>query len=227
VAFASENPARWRGHLDQLLPERAKVQQVVHHPALPYDQMPDFMTALRAQGRRRRLGLEFQILTAARTGEVIGARWDEFDEHKRLWTVPAARMKAGREHRVALPTPAIAILAAQRTVSQSEFVFPGLRPGQPLSNMAFLQLLRRMRRTDLTAHGFRSTFREWAAKQTGYAREVVEMALAHTISDKVEAAYRRGDLFEKRCQLMEDWARHCTAPAGGRGLRVIARTAST
>jgi integrase len=218
-----ENPARWRGHLDHLLPERAKVQRVVHHPALPYDQMPDFMAALRAQGGVGARGLEFQILTAARTGEVIGARWDEFDEGKKLWTVPAARMKAGREHRVALSASAIAILTAQRAGSQSEFVFPGLRPGRPLSNMAFLQLLRRVQRTDLTAHGFRSTFRDWAAERTAYAREVVEMALAHTISDKVEAAYRRGDLFEKRCQLMEDWARHCGMPR----LRAVSRATGT
>lgn len=210
---SGENPARWRGHLDHLLPERAKVQQVVHHPALPYDEMAGFMAALRAQDGIAARGLEFQILTAARTGEVIGARWEEFDEAKRQWTVPAGRMKAGREHRVALSSRALAILGSMRAVAQSEYVFPGQRAGRPLSNMAFLQLLKRMQRNDLTAHGFRSTFRDWAAEQTSYAREVVEMALAHAISDKVEAAYRRGDLFEKRRQLMENWARHCDRAA--------------
>ncbi len=207
-----ENPARWRGHLDHLLPERAKVQRVIHHPALPYDQMGRFMLSLRAEEGVAARGLEFQILAAARTGEVIGARWDEFDDDKRLWTVPAVRMKAQREHRVPLSARAIAILAAQRAVSQSEFVFPGMRPPKPLSNMAFLQLLKRMKQADVTAHGFRSSFRDWAAEQTAYPSEAVEMALAHSISDKVEAAYRRGDLFEKRRELMEDWARHCDVP---------------
>jgi integrase len=208
-----ENPARWRGHIDHLLPERSKVQLVVHHPALPYDQMAGFMATLRGQLGIGARGLEFQILTAARTGEVIGARWDEVDFGKMLWTVPAARMKAGREHRMALSSRAVAILTACQAVSQSEYVFPGLRPGRPLSNMAFLQLLKRMHRDDLTAHGFRSTFRDWAAEQTAFSRDVAEMALAHTISDKVEAAYRRGDLFEKRHELMEAWASYCDGAA--------------
>lgn len=168
-----ENPACWRGHLDHLLPGRAKVAKVVHHAALPYDEAGAFMALLRAQAGVAARGVEFQVLTAARTGEVIGALWGEFDEAKRLWTVPAERMKAGRAHRVALSGRALEVLAAMRAASQSEFVFPGLRPGKPLSNMAFLQVIERLGRCDLTAHGFRSTFRDWAAERTAYAREVV------------------------------------------------------
>ena len=204
-----DNPARWRGHLDHLLPKRAKVQAVVHHPALPFDQMSTFMASLAQQEGIAAHGLAFQILTAARTGEVIGARWEEIDETKRLWTVPGSRMKAGREHRVALSAAAIGLLGTMRALRQSEHVFPGQRVGMPLSNMAFLALLKRMGRADLTAHGFRSSFRDWAAERTDHPRDLVEMALAHSIGDKVEAAYRRGDMFEKRCRLMEDWARHC------------------
>ncbi len=205
-----DNPARWRGHLDHLLPKRTKVQAVVHHPALPFDQMGGFMMALAQQEGVAAHGLAFQILTAARTGEVIGAHWDEIDEAKRLWTVPGSRMKAGREHRVALSAAAIGVLRTMRALRQSEHVFPGQRVSLPLSNMAFLALLKRMGRADLTAHGFRSSFRDWAAERTDHPRDLVEMALAHSIGDKVEAAYRRGDMFEKRCGLMEDWARHCT-----------------
>lgn len=205
-----DNPARWRGHLDHILPDRSKVRKVVHHPALPFDEMSQFMGALRQQHGLAARGLEFQILTACRTGEVIGARWEELNEGKRLWIIPATRMKAGREHRVALSPQALELLAGLRDMMSSGYVFPGLRPNKPLSNMAFLQVLKRMGRADLTAHGFRSSFRDWAAERTAYPRDVVEMALAHTISDKVEAAYRRGDLFEKRCELMEDWGRHCS-----------------
>lgn len=204
-----DNPARWRGHLDHLLPQRAKVQKVVHHPALPFDDMNRFMATLQQQGGVAAAGLSFQILTACRTGEIIRARWSEIDEAKRLWVVPAQRMKAGREHRVALSSEALRLLSALRDVRQSDYVFPGQKPEKPLSNMAFLALLKRMGRSDLTVHGFRSSFRDWAAERTAYPREVVEMALAHTISNKVEAAYRRGDLFEKRIQLMQDWAEHC------------------
>jgi integrase len=204
-----DNPARWRGHLDHLLPERGKVRKVVHHAALAYDNMATFMAALRQEDGIAPLGLQLLILTAARTGEVVGARWSEFDEAKRLWIVPSSRMKAGREHRVALSSAACAVLSRLRALFQSDYVLPGLRHGRPLSNMAFLALLKRMGRADLTAHGFRSSFRDWAAERTAYPREVVEMALAHTIADKVEAAYRRGDLFQKRLLLMEAWARHC------------------
>jgi integrase len=210
-----ENPARWRGHLDKLLPARAKVRTVEHHAALPYGELPDFMAELRKQDGVAARALEFTILTAARTGEVIGARWGELDVSTKLWTVPASRMKAGREHRVPLSTRAGAILEGMKQLSDASehageqaeaFVFPGGKRGQPLSNMAFLMLLRRMKRNDLTAHGFRSTFRDWAAERTNFPSEVAEMALAHTVSSKVEQAYRRGDLFERRRRMMAAWS---------------------
>jgi integrase len=212
-----ENPARWRGHLDKLLPARAKVRRVEHHAALPYGELPDFMTALRSQPGAAARALEFAILTAARTGEVIGARWGEIDFCEKLWTIPAVRMKAGREHRVPLSARAITILEEMKLLSavsdrpsdSDAFVFPGGKGGQQFSNMAFLMLLRRMKRDDLTAHGFRSTFRDWAAERTNYSSEVAEMALAHAVSSKVEQAYRRGDLFERRRRMMAAWATFC------------------
>lgn len=206
-----ENPARWRGHLDKLLPPRAKVQRVKHHPALPFDGLPAFMTALRLEKSTSALALEFAILTASRTGEVIGAKWAEVDLVQKLWIVPRERMKAGREHRVPLSERAMAILNRIKPehIALDTFVFPGGKLGSPLSNMAFLMLLRRMKRDDLTVHGFRSTFRDWAAEHTNFPNEVAEMALAHTIGNKVEAAYRRGDMFEKRRALMEAWAKAC------------------
>ncbi len=204
-----ENPARWRGHLDKLLPARSKVRKVEHHPALPYREIPAFTKDLRTQEGVAARALEFLILAAARTGEVIGARWEEFDLNERLWTVPAARMKAGKEHRVPLSDCAVAIIHELQKTRLGDFVFPGQRAGKPLSNMAMLKLLDRMGRGDLTTHGFRSTFRDWAAEQTNFPREVAEMALAHTIGDRVEAAYRRGDLFEKRRELMHDWECYC------------------
>ena len=207
-----ENPARWRGHLDKLLPPRAKIQKVEHHRALPYNDIADFTAALRDQQGIAAHALEFLILTAARTGEIIGARWDEFNLDDRIWVIPGARMKAGREHRVPLSAPALDVLRKMQEIRESEFVFPGGKKGKPLSNMAMLELLKRMGRNDLTAHGFRSTFRDWAAERSNFPREVVEMALAHTIESKVEAAYRRGDLFQKRRQLMEAWARFCRTP---------------
>src|SRR5262249_8388536 len=207
-----ENPARWRGHLDKLLPPRAKVRKVEHHPALPYNEMGDFMTTLRQHDAIAARALEFLILTAARTGEVIGARWSEFDLAEKVWTVPAGRMKANKEHRIPLSSGSTAILQQMQSMrlSNATYVFPGGKRGRPLSNMAMLKLLKRMRRDDLTSHGFRSTFRDWAAERTSYPREVAQMALAHTVSDKVEAAYRRGDLFAKRRRLMDEWARHCS-----------------
>ena len=212
---ASENPARWRGHLDKLLPKKTKVRRVEHHAALPYPELPAFVAELRQQEGFAALALELAILTAARTGEVIGARWEEFNLAERLWAIPAERMKAEREHRVPLPGPALAILEQMAAIRQNEFVFAGERSGRPISNMAMLMLLRRMGRDDLTTHGFRSTFRDWAAERTNFPAEVAEMALAHAVSDKVEAAYRRGDLFEKRRQLAEAWGRFCTIPAVG------------
>jgi integrase len=204
-----ENPARWRGHLDKLLPARSRVRKVEHHPALGYDELSDFIAVLRDQEGIAARALEFLILTATRTGEVIGARWDEIDLEEKVWIVPAARMKAGREHRVPLSTPAMVILGEMQEICESDFVFPGGKKDKPLSNMAMLAVLKRMGRSDLTAHGFRSSFRDWAAERTNFPYEVAEMALAHTVSDKVEAAYRRGDLFQKRRQIMEAWARFC------------------
>ena len=167
------------------------------------------MTELRERDGVAAPALEFLILTAARTGEVIGARWCEIDLDKGLWTIPAARIKAGREHRVPLSASALAIVERKRGARRGEFVFPGVKPDKSLSNMALLALLERMGKTGLTTHGFRSTFRDWASEQTNFPRDVAEMALAHAIGDKVEAAYRRGDLFEKRRQLMAAWARYC------------------
>jgi integrase len=204
-----DNPARWRGHLDKLLPKRTNVQKVKHHAAIPYDQIKSFMKLLRKQDGIGARGLEFQILTASRSGEVMGARWTEIDLKKKLWVVPGERMKAKRDHRVPLSDDVIAILRNMEKIQTSEFVFPGIKKNKPLSSMTFLMVLQRMGQSDLTAHGFRSTFRDWAAERTNYPRDVPEMALAHAVSDKVEAAYRRGDLFEKRRSLMRDWALFC------------------
>jgi integrase len=203
-----ENPARWRGHLDKLLPKRSKVAPVNHHDALPYAELPAFMQQLRDQGGVAARCLEFTILTAARTGEAIGARWSEIDPAARTWTVPAERMKAGRPHTVPLSDRVIEILAALPR-SGSDVVFENGRAGHPISNMAMTMTLRRMGRDNITVHGFRSTFRDWAAEQTHYQNHVVEMALAHTIGDKVEAAYRRGELLAKRRDLIQDWAKYC------------------
>ena len=204
-----ENPARWRGHLENLLPRPAKVSSVTHHAALPYAEVRAFMEALKGQEGIAGEALAFLILTATRTSETLGATWDEIDMDKRMWSIPAGRIKARREHRVPLSPPSMRILRKRLKERLNNFVFPGGRPDQPLSNMALLAVLRRMKRYGITTHGFRSSFRDWCAEQTAYPREVAEMALAHAISDKVEAAYRRGDLFKKRQQLMEEWGRYC------------------
>jgi integrase len=207
-----DNPARWRGHLDQLLPKRAKAQRVKHHAALPYPDVGEFVKELRQQEGTAARAFEFCILTATRTSETVGAKWPEIDMNAATWTIPAERIKAGREHRVPLSAAAMSILRTQlkaRYEGDGEYVFPGGKRGAQLSNMAFLMVLRRMGRMEITAHGFRSTFRDWAAERTNYPREVAEMALAHTIGDKAEAAYRRGDLFAKRRRMMEDWAKYC------------------
>lgn len=203
-----ENPARWRGHLDKLLPPRSRLKRVRHHPALPYDELPAFMVRLRQEAGVAARALEFLILTTARTGEVIGATPDEI--RNGIWTIPAERMKASKEHRVPLSEPTLAIVDKMTTLGKP-YLFPGRKFDAPLSNMAMLQLLARMGRSDLTAHGFRSTFKDWASEITDHPLEVVEMALAHTIDDKVEAAYRRGDLLQKRVALMDDWASFCIA----------------
>jgi integrase len=205
-----ENPARWRGHLDKLLPALSKVRRVAHHAALPYAELPGFLIALREQGGIAARALEFTILTAARTGEAIGARWGEINLTEKVWIVPATRMKAAKEHRVPLSARALAILDELRPLRETSdaeaFVFPGAKAGRSLSNMAFLMLLRRMGRDDLTAHGFRSSFRDWAAERTNFPNEVAEMAPAHSVGNAVEAAYRRGDLFDKRRRLVDAWA---------------------
>lgn len=203
-----ENPARWRGHLDALLPARAKVQSVKHHSALPYAELPAFMDALYGQAGVAARALEFCILTATRTGEALGAPWSEIDLDAAVWTIPAERMKASKPHRVPLSDRALAILAEMRALGGEAdgYVFPGAKRGKPLSNMAMTMVLRRMERGHLTVHGFRSCFADWAAERTNAPHEVREMALAHTISSGVERAYRRGDLFEKRRELMGRWA---------------------
>jgi len=190
------------------LPARSKVQRVEHHAALPYAELPGFLVSLREQEGIAARALEFAILTAARTGEVIGARWSEMDLHEKTWRLSGGRMKSGREHRVPLSAHALAILREMESHRHADdaFVFPGAKRGRPLSNMAFLMLLRRMGRGDATTHGFRSSFRNWAAERTRVPSEVAEMALAHTISDKTIAAYNRSDLFDHRRCLMAAWA---------------------
>ena len=208
-----ENPARWRGHIANMLPRRAKVAKVKHHAALPWREIGAVIADLRKRPAVAARALEFTILTGARTGETLGARWGEVDLDAKLWTVPADRMKAGREHRVPLSTAAVQLLgevAKLRTSDDdADFVFPGARAERPLSQMSMLMLMRRAGRGDLTAHGFRSTFRDWCAEATDYPNEMAETALAHLVSDKVEAAYRRGDMMERRRQMMEDWATFC------------------
>ncbi len=209
-----ENPARWRGHLDKLLPKPSAVKKLNgagHHPALPYVETPAFVAELRKREGITSRALEFAILTAARSGEVLGARWAEFDLDAAEWIVPAERMKAGKEFRVPLAPRATEIVKDMAGLS-GVFVFPS-SDGKPLSEKALWKCLRRMKVKNATVHGFRSAFRDWAAERTNYPNHVAEMALAHTIGDKVEAAYRRGDLFQKRRRLMGEWARFCSKPA--------------
>ncbi len=205
-----ENPARWRGHLDKLLPARGAVRTVKHHAAIPYPDMPAFMTELRDRDGISARALEWTILTAVRTSEAISARWSEIDHSSKSWTIPTERMKARREHRIPLSPRALEILSL--LPREDAFIFPGARKGVPLSNMAMLELMRGMK-PGYVPHGCRSTFRDWAAETTSYPNHVVEMALAHVVGNKVEAAYRRGDLFEKRRRLMSDWAKYCSRPA--------------
>jgi integrase len=211
------NPARWRGHLAKLLPPPSRLSPVEHHAALAHADMPEFMQALRARVGTAARAFEFTILTAARTSEVLGARWNEMDLVRSIWTVPAARTKAAREHRVPLSKPASAILNAMRRSdpAPNDYVFAN-ESQQALSSMAFLMLLRRMERTDITVHGFRSTFRDWVSEATTHPREVAEMALAHVNKDKTEAAYARSDLFDKRAELLAEWAAHCAEPGAAR-----------
>lgn len=219
-----DNPARWKNHLDTLLPKPSAVQTVEHHAALPYAEAHDFMTALRAQEGIGAMALEFTILAAARTGEVIGAKWNEFDFDAALWTIPAERMKAKKEHVVPLSRRAIDILSTLQKVRTNDFVFPGGKAGQPLSNMAMAETLKRMERNDITVHGFRSTFRDWAGETTSFPREVIEHALAHQLADKAEAAYQRGSLLDKRRKLMNAWAQYCATPKS-KGAKVLSMLA--
>ncbi|WP_245306290.1 tyrosine-type recombinase/integrase [Roseovarius aestuariivivens] len=204
---SGDNPARWRGYLDHLLPNPKKVHAVKHHPALPHAEIADFMTELSARQGIAARALAFAILTAARSGETRGMAWGEVDLDVRLWTIPAARMKAGKEHRVPLTDAAMTLLGERK--DDSALVFGSeTKAGKPMSDMSMTAVLRRMRRDGITVHGFRSTFRDWAGKTTGFPREVIEAALAHGIKDKAEAAYARSDLFDKRRMLMDAWARY-------------------
>ncbi|PNG27657.1 tyrosine-type recombinase/integrase [Methylocella silvestris] len=208
---SGENPARWRGHLDALLPARQKLS-TGHLAAMPYADVPAFMTRLREREAMAALALEFAILTAARTNETLGAKWSEVDLDVAIWTVPADRMKAGREHRVPLSDAALEILAKAQKARRGNFVFPGQQFGEPLSNMALSMLLRRLKIENATVHGFRSSFRDWAFEETETPREIAEAALAHIVGSEVERAYRRGDALKKRRVLMEKWADFCSRP---------------
>jgi integrase len=210
-----DNPARWKGHLDQVLPAPSAVTKVQHHPALPWSEISSFMVELRGREGVAARALEFAILTAMRTSEVLGARWSEMDLPAKVWTVPAERMKATRPHRVPLPEQAVELLRGLFTEADNDYVFIGAQAGKSLARRALAEALGRMNRSDITVHGFRSTFRDWAAEVSHFPNHVVEQALAHTISNAVEAAYRRGDLFEKRRALMAEWAAFCTRSADG------------
>jgi integrase len=207
-----DNPARWKGHLEHVLPSKAKVAKPVHHAALPWRDIPAFMAALRDREGTAARALEFTIHTAARTGEVIGAKSDEIDLDGKTWTVPAGRMKAGKEHRVPLSERAIALLRELPSEAGNEHVFIGPTAGAGLSNMSMTAVLRRMGRGDITVHGFRSSFMDWAHEQTNYPKVVIDLMLAHAIGDKVEAAYRRSDLLSKRRALAEAWSKYCCSP---------------
>ena len=205
-----DNPAQWRGHLSEALPKPSKVATEDHHAALPWSEIGAFMVALKAMQGAGARAMEIIILTATRTSEVLNAKWSEIDLDAKLWTIPKERMKSFKEHRVPLSDAVIALLTVIKAASTGNgYIFPGKKKDTALSNMACLATLKRMERTDITVHGFRSTFRDWVSETTAYPRDVAEMALAHTIEDKSEAAYRRGDLIEKRRALMSDWAVHC------------------
>lgn len=236
-----ENPARWSGHLEHSLPKANSVRVVRHHPALPFAQMPEFMDELRAREGNGARALEFVILTAARSGEVRGARWDEIDMENRVWIVPAARMKAKREHRVPLSDSAWHLLDSLPRVVGEPLVFPGWKANTPLSDMSLKATIDRINETreakglplwldpktgtPVVPHGFRSSFRDWAAEVTDYPNEMGELALAHTVGDKVEAAYRRGNMFEKRRKMMNDWATWCEASGANTVVSILANVA--
>lgn len=218
-----DNPARWRGNLNKLLPKPSAVAEVRHHPALPFTEMAEFMAELRGRDGMAARALEFAILTAATSGEVRGADWAEFDLTLRLWIVPASRMKAGKEHAVPLSAAAMDVITPLHEITQAGLVFPSPRAARKLSDMSLSAVLKRMCRQDITVHGFRSAFRDWAGEQTNYPRDVAEAALAHTVGDKTELAYRRGTAIEKRRTLMEAWADYCAAADSGGKVIPIAR----
>jgi integrase len=227
-----ENPAQWRGHLDQILPAPSKVRRVVHHPALPYREMPAFMAKLRSRDGVSARALEFTILAAARTNESLGATFDEISERTKLWTVPAERMKGHREHNVPLSARALAIIEEMNAQRINDYIFPGIKKDEPLSDMAMLELVRGFRLVDkagarITVHGFRSTFKDWAMEQTTYPDFLSEMALAHISGDKAREAYARAELIKKRRALMNAWEAFCNSavakpkPKGGRQAAAI------
>ena len=220
-----DNPARWAGHLEHKLTNPAKLKSVANLPSLPFTSVAIFLIELSNQVGVAARALEFMILTAVRTGEVRGALWDEIDFKGKAWLIPAERMKMRREHRVPLCDRAVAILEEmlQYRSNEQRYLFPGGRVGKGMSDGALLALLKRMQRTDITPHGFRSTFRDWASECTTYSHEVQEMALAHLIKNKAEAAYRRGDLFDKRRQMMDDWQRYCETTQPGKVSSINAR----
>ncbi len=219
---AGENPAQWTNNLDQVLPARSKLAKIKNHPALPFAQISEFIPALRQQAGIASRALEFAILTATRTNETIGATWQEFDLDEATWTIPAERMKAEKEHRVPLSNRAMDLVREMLPLRADEAgpVFPSPK-GKALSNMAMLAVLKRMKRHDLTVHGFRSTFRDWAGETTAFPREVVEHGLSHQLKDKAEAAYARGTLFTKRRKLMDAWAAYCNTVKKSEGNNVI------
>lgn len=216
-----DNPARLRGHLSEVLPPRSSIQRTQHHPALPFADLPAFYADLQQREGVAAKALEWTILTAARTGETIGAVWDEIDFDAKLWTVPGGRIKGGKEHRVPLSDRAIALLEKLPREDDNPYLFVGPKRGGGLSNMALSSVLKRMGRTDITVHGFRSCFRDWAAERTAYPNHVVEMALAHVVGNAVEAAYRRGDLLDKRRRLMNEWSRYATTPPSEKDAKVV------
>jgi integrase len=217
-----DNPARWKGHIANLLPRRSKVKPVAHHAAVGWRDLPALWAELAAREDISALALKFTLLTAVRTGEAIGARWEEIDRNLKVWAIPGTRMKTGRDFRVPLSTTAIAVLDDLAAIRQGEYLFPGARSGKPVSNMTMLMALRRLR-PGMTTHGTtRSAFRDWAS-ESHVAGEVAEMCLAHTIESKVEAAYRRGDLLEPRRAALERWARFLTEPTAAKEVTALKR----
>jgi len=204
-----ENPARWKGHLEHSLAKPSKVAKVTHHAAMPYQDLPIFMQELRRRDGFGAKALELLILTGCRSGEIRGAVWSEIDLDSKLWVIPAKRMKMAQEHRVPLSAVAVELLTSLPRLEDTDLVFPSSKPNTPLSDMTLTAVLRRCGGEAYTVHGFRSCFRDWLAETTNYPNEACELALAHSISNKVEAAYRRGDMLDKRFEMMNDWANYC------------------